>query len=507
MRATIEHILSEKRQMREEERSRVVAKYGMAGKLSATQRLEALFDEGTFREIGAFVRDRGEKKTAISKDAVITGYGYVNGDPVYAYAQDYSLAGGSLGQMHAEKIAHVQDAALRAKAPIVALLESGGARIQEGVDALDGYGSVFRRNCAASGTIPQIAVIFGSCAGGAVYSPALMDFVFVIDQKSRMFLTGPEVVRTVTGENVTAEALGGAGVHGKTSGVAHFVCNSERDSIQQVRTLLPYLTQSQVGKPAAGRLQSRIGKQCLRLDELVSDNPKKSYDMKSLVSMVVDNGKFFEYQQQFARNCVTGFARIGGRAVGIVANQPLVLAGCIDIDASVKMARFIRTCDCFGLPIVTFVDTPGYLPGLKQEQGGVIRHGAKLLYAYSTAQVPLVTVVVRKAYGGAYIAMGSKSLGADAVFAWPFAEIAVLGADGASKIIYKKELAASQDPGKLLAQKAQEYRQNVMDPHFAAGRGYVDDIIRPAETRNAIMDTLGTLGRKTEGKGHGNIPL
>lgn len=499
MRAIVAEVLANHRRLVEEEKERVAS--GYPGKLSARGRLDTLFDSGSFCEIGALVTNQ-TGSPVIPGDGVVTGYGTVGGRLVYAYAQDFTVVGGSLGAAQARKITRIQDLSLHAGAPIVALLESGGARIQEGIDALNGYGDIFRRNSQASGRIPQIAVVFGSCAGGAVYSPALMDFIFVIRDRSFLFVTGPKVVQVVTGEKVTAEELGGGMVHASQSGVAHFLCENEWDAISKVRGLMGYLSH---GGTETG--ESALRKENNALDEVISEDPGKSYDVKDVIRGIVDKGTFLEYQAEYAQNCVTAFARMADKPVAIVANQPKILAGCIDINASDKMARFIRTAGNFGLPIVTLVDTPGYLPGTAQEHGGIIRHGAKLLYAYSMNRTLMVTVILRKAFGGAYIAMGSKSLGAEMVFAWPFAQIAVMGAQSAASIIYRKEIAASDDPATALAEKTKAYESEVMNPRCAASRGYIDDIIRPAETRGRIVGALIAGEPQETLPNQGNIPL
>lgn len=482
-------------------------------KLSARGRLTVLFDEGTFKELGRLVESSGRSPKRIPGDGVVTGYGYVSGRLVYAYAQDYTFMGGSLGEMQAMKICRVQDEALASGAPIVALLESGGARIQEGISALSGYGNIFYRNCMASGVIPQIAVVFDTCAGGAAYSPALMDFVFMIGGRSKMFITGPDVIKVVTGENVTGEELGGAATHTGVSGVAHFMCPSERSCLRQVRRLLSFFPDAMKFSDAAGT-KSTLEKNFyvppvkVGLDRIVPQNPKTGYDMRDIVSNVLENP--LESQAAFAPNCITTFGRVGGIAVGLVANQPLAHAGCIDSDASMKMARFIRFCSNIRLPLITLVDTPGYLPGVHQEKNGLIRHGAKLLYAYSQSKSRKVTVIIRKAYGGAYIAMGSKSLGVDRVFAWPDTEIAVMGAEAAVNIICKRELFGADDPQMLLEQKTSEYKAHVMTPLTAASRGYIDDIIDPVTTQAVIYDCLKSFaaGKTDQGKEKdGNIPL
>lgn len=503
-------IVERRAALEQAEAARYAGKFDGSGKLSPRQRLARLFDGGLFEELGRFERNDSEP-SAIAGDGVITAVGRVDGQLVYAYSQDYTFLGGSLGQVQARKIVAVQDLALAHAAPVVALIESGGARIQEGIDALDGYGRIFSRNVASSGAVAQIAVIFGSCAGGASYAPALMDFIVMVEGRSRMFVTGPDVIRAVTGEAVSFEDLGGSAVHSGTSGVVHFVAKDEVSAIERVKTILGYIAPGRevVASDGGRRSPNPFWRnKDADIDAILPDLPSKSYDMHALIDAVCDAGSVVECQESWAQNCITAFARIDGRAVAVVANQPKVKAGCIDIDASDKMARFIRTCDSFRLPIVTFVDTPGYLPGVAQERGGIIRHGAKLLYAYGEARVCKLTVVVRKAYGGAYIAMGSKALGADRVFAFPTAEIAVMGGDAAVRIIAKKDLAQSDRPDELLRRKVEEYRATVMDPLVAAGKGYVDDIVLPSETRARLSACLMAEDDvKRSFFRHGNIPL
>jgi acetyl-CoA carboxylase carboxyltransferase component len=443
-------------------------------------------------------------------EGVVTGYGLVDGRVVYAYAQDFTVVGGSLGEMHAKKICKVQDLALKMGAPIVGMNDSGGARIQEAVDALSGYGDIFFRNTIASGVVPQISAIMGPCAGGAVYSPALTDFIFMVDKTSQMFITGPQVIKTVTGEEVSAEALGGAMTHNKISGVAHFVTANDEACIEEIRRLLSFMPSNNMETAPVFAVEDDINKIIPELDEIVPENPNKPYDMKSIITAIADNNDFFEVQPYYAQNMITGFVRINGQSVGIIANQPKVLAGCLDINASDKAGRFIRTCDCFNIPILTLVDVPGFLPGTSQEYGGIIRHGAKMLYAYSEATVPLITLIIRKAYGGAYLAMSSKHLGADMVLAWPTAEIAVMGPEGAANIIFKNEIADSEDPQSTRAEKIAEYKGEFATPYKAAERGFVDDVIEPSATRPRIVDALNMLASKREtrpAKKHGNLPV
>ncbi|MFZ5754688.1 MAG: methylmalonyl-CoA decarboxylase subunit alpha, partial [Bacillota bacterium] len=434
----------------------------------------------------------------------------IDGRLVYVFAQDFTVLGGSLGEMHAAKICKVMDLAVKMGAPCIGLNDSGGARIQEAVDALSGYGQIFYRNTLASGVIPQISVIMGPCAGGAVYSPALTDFVFMVKNTARMFITGPQVIKAVTGEEVSDEQLGGAMTHNRTSGVAHFAAENEEDCFRQIRTLLSYLPSNNLENPPYLESGDDPGRMDESLNEIIPDNPNAAYDMVELIQKIVDNGQFFQTQPLYAPNMLTGFARINGQVIGIIANQPKVMAGCLDINASDKAARFIRFCDAFNIPIVTFVDVPGYLPGTNQEYGGIIRHGAKLLYAYSEATVPKVTVITRKAYGGAYIGMCSRHLGADQVMAWPTAEIAVMGAEGAANIIFRKDIETAADPAKERAERIADYRERFATPYVAAERGYVDMVIEPKETRPRLANALEMLSTKREtrpAKKHGNIPL
>jgi acetyl-CoA carboxylase carboxyltransferase component len=491
-----------------------IAKQHKAGKKTARERLEHLLDEGSFVEIDAFVESRGtdfgmqEKKTA--GDGVVTGYGTIDGRLVFISSQDFTVIGGSLGEMHAKKITKVMDMAMKMGAPFISINDSGGARIEEGIDALGGFGEIFRRNTLASGVIPQISVIMGPCAGGAVYSPAITDFIFMVEKTSHMFITGPSVIKAVTGENVTFEALGGAGAHSTISGVAHFASPDEETCFSQIKKLISFLPDNNLSDPEILPCQDDVNRLDEDLNSIVPDDPNKPYDMLTLIARVVDNRDFFEVHEGFARNLIVGFGRIGGRTVGIVANQPRILAGVLDVDASDKAARFVRFCDAFNIPLITFTDVPGYLPGVKQEHTGIIRHGAKLLYAFSEATVPKINVIVRKAYGGAYIAMNSKHLGADMVLAWPTAEIAVMGPEGAANIIFRKEIGMAKDPIAFRQEKIREYRDKFSNPYIAAARGYVDDVIEPAETRQRIAGTLDMLSGKRETrppKKHGNIPV
>jgi len=488
---------------------KAIGKLHATGRLSARERLAILFDKGSFVELDKFVEHRctnfGMDKIELPDEGVITGYGKVNGRTVFAYAQDFSVMGGSLGEMHANKMVKCMDKAMSAKCPIVGINDSGGARIQEGVEGLTGYGKIFHKNIMASGMVPQISAIMGPSAGGAVYSPALMDFIYMVKQDyARMFITGPEVVKATTGEDVGPLELGGAMVHNEKSGNAHFVADSDEDCISQIKHLLSFLPANYTEKPPAIECTDPADRMEDDLDTIIPDSSNRPYDMKKVLKMVVDNGDIYESQKLYAPNMITCFARMNGSSVGIIANQPRALAGCLDINASDKAARFIRFCDCFNIPLLTFVDVPGYLPGTQQEYGGIIRHGAKMLYVYPEATVPKITIVTRKAYGGAYIGMCSGEGGPDMVIAWPTAEIAVMGADGAAKIIFRKE---SDD---VKQQKIEEYVETFATPYQAAKRGIIDHVINPRETRPAIISALELLANKEEkrpDKKHGNIPL
>jgi propionyl-CoA carboxylase beta chain len=483
------------------------------GKQTARERLNALLDQGSFTELDVFVQTGLENAEEVGKnnpgEGVVTGYGTIAGRPVYVYAQDFTVAGGSLGEMHAAKICKVMDLALKTGAPCIGLNDSGGARIQEGVKALNGYGEIFYRNTIASGVIPQISVIMGPCAGGAVYSPAITDFIFMVENTSQMFITGPQVIKAVTGEEVTAEALGGAQTHNTTSGVAHFKAADEAACLDKLRELLSYLPSNNLEDAPVIQSQEPT-LDASELVTLIPENPNKPYDVRDIIARVVDGSRFFEVHETFAQNAVVGFARLGGRSVGIIANQAKVMAGVLDIDSSDKIARFVRFCDCFNIPMVTFVDVPGYLPGVTQEYGGIIRHGAKVLYAYSEATVPKISVILRKAYGGSYIAMSSRCLRGDLALAWPTAEIAVMGPEGAANIVYRKEIEGAGDPAAERAARVQEYRDLYSNPYIAAARGWVDDVIDPMETRKYLLRGLEMLANKQEDrprKKHGNIPL
>jgi acetyl-CoA carboxylase carboxyltransferase component len=491
----------------------VVEKQHQKGKLTARERIDLLLDPHTFEEFDPFVKTRstyfGLDKKFIPADGVVTGIGKVNGRRVAVYSQDFTAQGGSLGEMHALKIVKMQELAMKLGIPFVAMNDSGGARIQEGVDSLRGYGEIFIRNVKASGVIPQISVQLGPTAGGAVYSPALMDFI-IMTEKATMYITGPNVVEAVTGEKVTHEQLGGGIVHNEKSGVAHFLAKDDEEAINMVKMLLSYLPDNYLQDPPVVETTDSTERETPSLLQIVPEEPNVPFDVKEVIKEVVDEESFFEVHEDFARNAVVGFARVGGRTVGIVANQPAFLAGVLDINSSDKIARFVRFCDAFNIPLVTFVDTPGYMPGTAQEHGGVIRHGAKILYAYSEATVPKITVIMRKAYGGAYIAMCSRHLGADAVFAFPQAEIAVMGAEGAANIIFAKEIESAENPEEMRKKKIEEYRSQFSNPYLAAERGYVDDVINPKDTRKVLAYMLDFLRSKHEDpvpKKHGNIPL
>ena len=484
------------------------------GKLSARERLDLLMDEGSFVELGRFVTHRstdfGLADKKILGDGVVTGYGTIHGRLVYVFSQDFTVFGGSLSEAHAEKIVKVQDMALKNGAPLVGLNDSGGARIQEGVASLGGYADIFLRNTLASGVVPQISVILGPCAGGAVYSPAITDFVYMVRGSSYMFVTGPSVVKTVTHEDIDLEGLGGADVHSSKSGVAHFACDSEPECLAAVRELLLYLPQNNTELSPALDSSDPHDRKDDELLEVVPDNPNKPYDMRDVITRVVDDGAFLEVHQRFAQNILVGFARLGGRAVGIVANQPSFLAGVLDIDSSDKGARFVRFCDSFNIPLVVLEDVPGFLPGVAQEHGGIIRHGAKLLYAFAEATVPKVTVITRKAYGGAYDVMSSKHIRGDVNLAWPQAEIAVMGPQGAVEVLFRKEIASADDPQAVTDALIEEYREKFAHPYIAAARGYVDDVIDPRETRPRLINALDMLQNKRDEnptRKHGNIPL
>ena len=484
------------------------------GKFTARERIALLVDEGTFEELDPFVLHRatdfGMAERTFPGDAVVTGYGYINGRLTYIYAQDFTVFGGSLSKVVGEKICKVMDLALRSGAPVIGLNDSGGARIQEGVDSLAGYGDIFLRNTRSSGVIPQITVIMGPAAGGAVYSPALTDFIFMVKGTGQMYITGPDVIKAVTGEEVTHEELGGATAHASKSGVAHFSFESEEECLEQVRRLLTFLPQNNMDDPSYQEPLDEPNRREEDLAYIVPEDSQKPYDMKDIIHRVVDDGDFMEVHELYAANILVGFSRMNGRPVGVVAQQPLYMAGVLDIDASNKGARFVRYCDAFNIPLVTFVDVPGFMPGVNQEYGGIIKHGAKLIYAYAEATVPKISVITRKAYGGAYIVMSSKHLLGDINYAWPSAEIAVMGPEGAVNIIYRQELQNAEDPDALRAQRMQEYRGKFASPYVAASRGFIDDVIDPIDTRPKIISALEMLQSKRESlppKKHGIIPL
>jgi len=485
-----------------------------SGRLSARERINLLFDPGTFQELGVFVTHRctdfGMAEKQIMGDGVVAGYGKINGRMTYAFAQDFTVFGGTLSEANASKICRLMDLALENGAPIIGLNDSGGARIQEGVASLGGYAEIFLRNTLASGVVPQISAIMGPCAGGAVYSPAITDFVIMVDQTSHMFVTGPNVIKMVTNEEVTFEELGGARTHNTKSGVAHLMAKNDQDCIAQIRRLLSYLPQNNLDQTPSRDVDDDINRADVALDSIVPNNPKEPYDMVEAITRIVDDGDFFEIQPLFAPNIVIGFARLAGRTIGIVANQPKILAGVLDIKSSAKGARFVRFCDAFNIPIVTFEDVPGFLPGTEQEFGGIIKHGAKLLFAYCEATVPKITIITRKAYGGAYDVMSSKHIRADYNIAWPTAELAVMGAEGAVNILNRKELEKASKPDALRKKLIDDYNDKFANPFIAAGLGYVDDIIEPKQTRPKIIAALESLENKRQSlppKKHGNLPL
>jgi acetyl-CoA carboxylase carboxyltransferase component len=499
--------------------SEAIEKQHKGGKLTARERVDKLLDPGSLVEVDQLVVHRcydfDMDKKRVLGDAVVTGYGTINGRPIFVYSQDFTFVGGSLSEMHAKKITKIQDMAMKAGAPCIGLNDSGGARIQEGINSLAGYGEIFYRNVMASGVIPQVIAIMGPCAGGAVYSPALADFIFMVRKTSYMFITGPKVVKAAIGEDVTFEALGGADAHAKLSGVAHYAVDNDEECLKQIRNLMNYLPSNNMDDAPIMECADPPDRMDEELNEVVPVDPKKPYDVHDILNHIFDRGSFFEAHAQFAPNAVVGFARLNGRSVGVIANQPMVYAGCLDVDSSDKIARFVRTCDAFNIPLITFADVPGYLPGTKQEHGGVIRHGAKVIYAYSEASVPKLSVIMRKSYGGGYIAMCSRHLGADVVFAWPTAEIAVMGPEGAVEIIHRNELMKAKTPeevkeitNKLVA----EYRNKFANPYIAAQMGYVDSVILPKETRPLLIKSLETLVSKRDiqpraPKRHGNIPV
>ncbi len=491
-----------------------IKKQKAKGKLTARERVELLLDPGTFNEIEPFITHQGDEMNLLTErfygDGVITGYGQISGRTVYLYSQDFTIYGGTLSEMQSHKICRVMDLAVRNGVPFIALIDSGGARIQEGVRSMGGYAEMFRRNAQYSGVIPQISVMLGPCAGGAAYSPALTDLVIMVEKQSFMFLTGPEVIKAVTGEVIDSESLGGAAVHNSVSGVAHLSVESEKAALDMARHFLSYLPSNNVENPPYVQSNDDLGRMDEMLNSMIPIDPSEPYVMHQVIEKIIDTGSFLEIQPDWARNAIIGLARIGGHSVGIVGQEPSIMAGVIDIDAADKMTRFVRMCDCFNIPLVTFVDSPGFLPGIAQEHGGIIRHGAKLLYAYSEATVPKICVITRKAYGGAYVVMSSKYLGTDVTYAWPSAEIAVLGAEGAANILFKKQIENADDPGAERKKLANEYREKFNNPYYAASTGYVDDIIEPRESRPKIIASLSALRDKyapAPPRKHGNIPV
>ena len=491
-----------------------IKKQKAKGKLTARERVELLLDPGTFNEIEPFITHQGDEMNLLTErfygDGVITGYGQINGRTVYLYSQDFTIYGGTLSEMQSHKICRVMDLAVRNGVPFIALIDSGGARIQEGVRSMGGYAEMFRRNAQYSGVIPQISVMLGPCAGGAAYSPALTDLVIMVEKQSFMFLTGPEVIKAVTGEVIDSESLGGAAVHNSVSGVAHLSVESEKAALDMARHFLSYLPSNNVENPPYIQPTDDLARMDESLNSMIPLDASEPYIMHQVIEKIIDKNTFLEIQPDWARNAIVGLARIGGHSVGIVGQEPSIMAGVIDIDAADKMTRFVRMCDCFNIPLVTFVDSPGFLPGIAQEHGGIIRHGAKLLYAYSEATVPKICVITRKAYGGAYVVMSSKYLGTDVTYAWPSAEIAVLGAEGAANILFKKQIESADDPGAERKKLANEYREKFNNPYYAASTGYVDDIIEPRESRPKIIASLSALRDKyapAPPRKHGNIPV
>jgi acetyl-CoA carboxylase carboxyltransferase component len=513
MQAKLDDLRSRKEQAFNAGSPRSVERQHEKGKLLARERLNALLDPDSFHELDLLARHRAHAAGLEERpytDGVITGWGTIDGRKVFVFSQDFTVFGGALGEVFAEKIHKLMDLALKVGAPVIGLNDGAGARIQEGVVSLASYGGIFHRNVQASGVIPQISVILGPCAGGAVYSPAMTDFIFMVRETSHMFITGPDVVKTVTGEDVTLEELGGAMSHASKSGVATFVSADEQACLQDVRYLLSFLPQNNLSEPPAADNTDDPNRLCESLRSILPVSPNQPYDMKKVVMEVVDDGEFFEYFPHWAKSIICGFSRLNGQTVGIVGNQPMVLAGVLDIESSEKAARFVRTCDAFNIPIVTFVDVPGFLPGVDQEYGGIIRHGAKLLYAYCESTVPRIQVITRKAYGGAYVVMNSKSIGADLAYAWPTAELAVMGPQGAVEIVYRRELQQAADPVARRAELIAEYTEKYANPYAAAERGYVDDVIDPAETRTKLIAGLAMLKTKREElprRKHGNMPL
>jgi propionyl-CoA carboxylase beta chain len=513
-RGKLERMLEQREEALHQATERSVERQHAQGKLLARERIEKLVDPGSFVELDRYVRHRevefGMRERRPFGDAVVTGHGKVLGRKVFVFSQDFTIFGGSLSEVFAEKICKVMELAVRYGCPVIGINDSGGARIQEGVVSLAGYADIFLRNTLASGVVPQISAIMGPCAGGAVYSPAITDFVAMVRNTSYMFVTGPDVIKTVTHEEVSAEDLGGANTHGGTSGVAHFAADSEEECLALIRELLTFLPSNNVDDPPRRVTRDPVDRRDESLQSLVPDQPNRPYDMKDVIRTVLDDHYFFEVHAAFAPNIIVGFGRLGGRPVGIVANQPAHLAGCLDINASVKGARFVRFCDCFNIPLITFEDVPGFLPGTAQEFGGIIKHGAKLLYAYCEATVPKLTVITRKAYGGAYDVMSSKHIRGDANFAWPTAEIAVMGPEGAVNILYRREMDGAPDPAAFREAKIREYREKFANPYIAAERGYVDEVIEPRDTRArlcAMLEVLKTKRDTNPPRKHGNIPL
>jgi acetyl-CoA carboxylase carboxyltransferase component len=491
-----------------------IEQHKKSGKLTARERIECLLDEGSFIELYPFrehdVRDFGMEKKKFPGDGVVVGFGLIDNRTIYIFSHDFTILGGSLGDAFGSKVSKVMDLALQSGAPIIGINDSGGARIQEGVGSLGAYGEIFYRNVQSSGVIPQISAIMGPCAGGAVYSPAITDFIFMVDQTSQMFITGPNVIKTVTGEEVSFEDLGGAYVHNTKSGVAHFYDKNDIESLEHIKRLLSYLPSNNAEDPPYKNPDDSPNRKDLTLNSIIPDDSNKAYDVKEVISLIVDLGSFFEVQELYAQNAVIGFARLNGFPIGIIANQPKVMAGVFDINASDKVARFIRTCDSFNIPLLTLMDVPGFLPGVNQEHGGIIRHGAKILYAYAEATVPQITLILRKGYGGAYVVMSSIHIGADVVFAWPTAEIAVMGPSGAANIIFKREIEEAEDPESIRKEKIDEYTEKFANPYISAKKGFVQDVIEPSETRPRLIATLHSLRNKRKippAKKHGNCPM
>jgi propionyl-CoA carboxylase beta subunit len=513
MKAKLEDLRERKEQALHAGSDRSVQRQHDKGKMLARERIDYLLDPGSFNELDMLARHRAHEAGLEERpytDGVITGWGTVDGRKVFVFSQDFTVMGGALGEVFAEKLHKVMDLALSTGAPMIGLNDGAGARIQEGVVSLDGYGGIFYRNVQASGVIPQISVILGPCAGGAVYSPAMTDFIFMVREHSHMFITGPDVVKTVTGEEVTLEELGGAGSHSTKSGVATFVSDSEEEVLDEVKYLLSFLPANNLEQTPRLDTGDDPDRLCPELDEILPESANVPYDMRQVVAAVVDNGDYMEYHSAWGRSITCGFARVDGRAVGVVGNQPMMLAGVLDIESAEKAARFVRTCDAFNIPLLTFVDVPGFLPGVDQEYGGIIRHGAKLLYAYCEATVPRIQIITRKAYGGAYVVMDSKSVGSDLSFAWPTAELAVMGSQGAVEIIHRRELADAADPEARRAELIDDYTDRLANPYIAAERGYIDDVIEPSETRRKIVAGLRLLASKREEspqRKHGNVPL